>query len=99
MNLCGGKFVPSDVRATTNALATKEIGAEKMAALKQAYKSAAVDAAIMSAIDEFEPGVLNEEELAWAAQDPELAELLAMCSQKELERMREDRAYKAARAQ
>ena len=76
MNLCGGKFVPSDVRATAKASATK-----------------------WSAIDDFEPGALNEEELAWAAKDPELAKLLAMCSQKELERMREDRAYKAARAQ
>ena len=86
------------MRAAAKASATK-ISAEKITALKAAYKLAAVDAAIMSAVEEFEPGALNEEELAWAAQDPELAKLLAMCSQKELERMREDRAYKAARAQ
>ena len=61
MNLCGGKFVPSDVRAAAKASATK-ISAEKITALKAAYKLAAVDAAIMSAVEEFEPGVLNEED-------------------------------------
>jgi hypothetical protein len=39
-------------------------------------------------MDGFEPGVLNEEELAMMEEDPSMEHFFKMCSQKELESMR-----------
>jgi lipoate-protein ligase A len=66
------------------------------ASTKAALKSRASTLEVMAALEDFVPGVLNEEEQEWALTDPELAKFLAMCSQKELDRMRAERTYKAA---
>lgn len=87
----GSTFQVSQETQTQDAA---KAAAAKVSALKVAYK--AVHAAWKNAAEDFIPGVLNEEEIAWAAEDPDLAKLLAMCSQQELESMRELRAYKAA---
>jgi hypothetical protein len=65
-------------------------------AAKAALKSRASTLEVMAALEDFVPGVLNEEEQEWALKDPELAKFLSMCSQKELDRMRAERTYKAA---
>jgi hypothetical protein len=68
------------------------------ASTKAALKSRASTLEVMAALEGFVPGVLNAEEQAWALADPEFAKFLAMCSDEELERMREERAYKEGRA-
>jgi hypothetical protein len=68
----------------------------KREATKAALKSRASALEVQAALEDFVPGILNEEEQAWAEADPELAKFLAMCSQKELDRMRAERAYKKA---
>lgn len=74
----------------------REDAAKAVRAVKTALKSRASSREVQAALEGFVAGELNEEEKLWAEQDPELAKLLAMCSQVELNRMREDRAYKAA---
>jgi hypothetical protein len=67
-------------------------------ATKAALKSRLASLEVQAALEDFVPGTLNAEEQRWALEDPEMAKFLAMCSQKELDRMREERAYKGRAA-
>ena len=80
---------------------TRDADAKKAArasreATRAALKSRRATLEVQAALEGFAPGVLNDEEQEWALTDPDLAKFLVMCSQKELDRMRAERAQKAA---